>query len=279
MDVEHADVGPSGGEELERVRASAGGRPDPDPHAVVEVCLGADSGVDAGVRRVGGEVEPHRELRRGAGAVVVTAAAGDRRPRPVRGIAASAPNRNRQAAWLHCRAPTTQQEDLSGCNAQCPSPPIAEPPRTSPSSSARPRSSSSSRWRCRSTSSRRRRGLPQPFIDWSVIGLVHVFVLFMLIQTLALVSGAHFNPAVTAALTVIRQIKPIDAAIYIVVQLAGATLGALMTKGFLVGRGQRGELRRGGALDRDSTARSSGPASDSRRSARSSSSGRSSASR
>ena len=45
-------------------------------------------------------------------------------------------------------------------------------------------------------------GLPQPFIDWSVIGLVHVFVLFMLIQTLALVCGAHFNPAVTAALTV-----------------------------------------------------------------------------
>jgi len=76
-----------------------------------------------------------------------------------------------------------------------------------------------------------------PFIDWSVIGLVHVFVLFMLIQTLALVSGAHFNPAVTAALMVIREIKPIDAAIYIVVQLAGATLGALATKGFLSNEG------------------------------------------
>jgi glycerol uptake facilitator protein len=72
-----------------------------------------------------------------------------------------------------------------------------------------------------------------PFIDWSVIGLVHVFVLFFMIQTLALVSGAHFNPAVTAALTVIREIKPIDAAIYIVVQLAGATLGALCTKSLL----------------------------------------------
>ena len=80
-------------------------------------------------------------------------------------------------------------------------------------------------------------GLPQPFIDWSVIGLVHIFVLFMLIQTLALVCGAHFNPAITAALTVIRQIKPIDAAIYIVVQFAGATLGALMTKGFLSDEG------------------------------------------
>lgn len=75
-------------------------------------------------------------------------------------------------------------------------------------------------------------GLPksQPFIDFSVIGLVHVFVLFMLIQTLAVVSGAHFNPAVTAALTAVRQIRVIDAAIYIVVQLAGGVLGALVTK-------------------------------------------------
>jgi MIP family channel proteins len=70
----------------------------------------------------------------------------------------------------------------------------------------------------------------QPFIDWSVIGLVHVFALFFLIQTLAVVSGAHFNPAVTAALTAIRQIRPIDAAIYVVLQLAGGVLGALVTK-------------------------------------------------
>lgn len=77
----------------------------------------------------------------------------------------------------------------------------------------------------------------QPFIDFSVIGLVHVFVLFMLIQTLALVSGAHFNPAVTAAMTAIREIKPIDAVIYIVVQLAGGTLGALTTKLLLENEG------------------------------------------
>jgi glycerol uptake facilitator protein len=73
-------------------------------------------------------------------------------------------------------------------------------------------------------------GATSPFIDLSVIGLVHVFVLFMLIQTLAVVCGAHFNPAITVALTAIRQIRPIDAAIYIVVQLAGAVLGALVTK-------------------------------------------------
>jgi MIP family channel proteins len=73
-------------------------------------------------------------------------------------------------------------------------------------------------------------GASAPFIDLSVIGLVHVFVLFMLIQTLAVICGAHFNPAVTAALTAIRQIRPIDAAIYVVVQLAGGVLGALVTK-------------------------------------------------
>ena len=77
----------------------------------------------------------------------------------------------------------------------------------------------------------------QPFTDWSVIALVHVFVLFMLIQTLALVSGAHFNPAVTAAMTAIREIKPIDAAIYIILQLAGGTLGALTTKFLLDNEG------------------------------------------
>src|SRR5918995_1918667 len=56
---------------------------------------------------------------------------------------------------------------------------------------------------------------PNPFIDFSVIGLVHVFVLFVLIQTLAVVSGAHFNPAVTAAMTALRQISPRDATVYI----------------------------------------------------------------
>jgi glycerol uptake facilitator protein len=76
-------------------------------------------------------------------------------------------------------------------------------------------------------------GAQQPFIDWSVIGLVHVFALFMLIQTLAIISGAHFNPVITAALTAIRQIRPIDAAIYVVVQLAGGVLGALVTKAIL----------------------------------------------
>ena len=82
-------------------------------------------------------------------------------------------------------------------------------------------------------------GLPptQPFIDWSVIGLVHIFALFLLIQTLALVSGAHLNPAITAGLMAIRQIRPVDAGIYMLCQFAGGVLGALATKGFLLDEG------------------------------------------
>jgi glycerol uptake facilitator protein len=79
---------------------------------------------------------------------------------------------------------------------------------------------------------------PNPFIDFSVIGLVHVFLLFVLIQTLAVVSGAHFNPAVTAAMTVLRQIKPVDAAYYVVMQMLGGVAGALLTKAILLDEGK-----------------------------------------
>ena len=79
---------------------------------------------------------------------------------------------------------------------------------------------------------------PNPFVDFGVIGLVHVLLLFVLIQTLAIVSGAHFNTAVTVALAMLRQIKIADAGIYIVAQLAGAVAGALLVKGILLDEGQ-----------------------------------------
>jgi glycerol uptake facilitator len=79
---------------------------------------------------------------------------------------------------------------------------------------------------------------PTPFIDFSVIGFVHILVLFGLIQTLAVISGAHFNPAVTAVMAALREIKPPDAAIYIVAQLAGGTAGALLTKALLEDEGR-----------------------------------------
>jgi glycerol uptake facilitator protein len=78
---------------------------------------------------------------------------------------------------------------------------------------------------------------PNPFIDFSVIGLVHVFVLFGLIQTLAVLSGAHFNPAITAAMAALRQINLVDSAIYVVVQFAGGVAGALLTKALLLDEG------------------------------------------
>lgn len=78
----------------------------------------------------------------------------------------------------------------------------------------------------------------QPFIDYSVIGLVHVFALFLIVQTIAVISGAHVNPAITVAMMAIRQIKPPDAGIYIVVQLAGGILGALLTKALLSDEGE-----------------------------------------
>jgi MIP family channel proteins len=80
-------------------------------------------------------------------------------------------------------------------------------------------------------------GQPQPFIDWTAIGLVHAFVLFMLIQTLGVISGAHFNPAVTIALATIRQIRPPEAVIYILFQCVGAILGALLTKALISDEG------------------------------------------
>src|SRR3954452_16637962 len=92
----------------------------------------------------------------------------------------------------------------------------------------------------------------QPFIDWSVIGLVQAFALFMLIQTLAVVSGAHFNPAVTVALATIRQIRPPEALIYIVLQCAGGILGALLTKALISDEGSGihyGAVAVGGRLD------------------------------
>jgi MIP family channel proteins len=76
--------------------------------------------------------------------------------------------------------------------------------------------------------------------DFAVIGLVHAFLLFGLIQMFGGVSGGHFNPAVTVAVAALRRIDPVDAVVYILAQLSGAVLGALLTKGLLVDEGRAG---------------------------------------
>ena len=52
------------------------------------------------------------------------------------------------------------------------------------------------------------------------------------------VSGGHFNPAVTLAAAAIRRIDPIDAVIYMLAQLSGGVLGALLGKGLLLDEGR-----------------------------------------
>jgi glycerol uptake facilitator len=74
--------------------------------------------------------------------------------------------------------------------------------------------------------------------DFAVIGLVHAFLLFGVIVMFGVVSGGHFNPAVTLAAAAIKRISPIDAAIYMLAQLSGGVLGALLCKGLLLDEGR-----------------------------------------
>jgi len=66
--------------------------------------------------------------------------------------------------------------------------------------------------------------------EFAAIGLLHAFVLMMLIQTLGGTSGGHFNPAVTIGLASVREIKPLEAVGYIVMQLIGGIAGAALCK-------------------------------------------------
>jgi len=56
--------------------------------------------------------------------------------------------------------------------------------------------------------------------------LATVFALYVLIETLGPISGAHFNPAVTLVMAMRRALPPTRAGAYVVAQLIGAALGA-----------------------------------------------------
>jgi len=73
--------------------------------------------------------------------------------------------------------------------------------------------------------------------DFAVIALAQAFVLFLLIIAFGQVSGGHFNPVVTMAAAIMKRIDPIDAVVYILAQLSGAVLGALLVKGILLDEG------------------------------------------
>jgi glycerol uptake facilitator protein len=70
------------------------------------------------------------------------------------------------------------------------------------------------------------------------VGLSHFLLLFALIISVGVASGGHFNPAVTAAFIAIRRIDPIDGLVYILAQLSGGVLGALLTKGLILDEGR-----------------------------------------
>ena len=88
-----------------------------------------------------------------------------------------------------------------------------------------------------------------------------------LIMAFGAVSGGHFNPAVTIAAAAMRRIDPVDAVVYILAQLSGGVLGALLVKGLLARRGPRRQLRRrrrsapllGGTVRTASSSRRSAP--------------------
>jgi aquaporin Z len=60
------------------------------------------------------------------------------------------------------------------------------------------------------------------------VALAHGLALSVAVNAFAGVSGAHFNPAVTAGMLLTGRIAPSGAVSYVIVQLAGATVAALI---------------------------------------------------
>lgn len=66
--------------------------------------------------------------------------------------------------------------------------------------------------------------LATPIIAGLVVGLF--------VYTVGNISGTHLNPAVTVALASIRKISPVDALVYIVVQILGALAAMWVAKSY-----------------------------------------------
>ena len=73
--------------------------------------------------------------------------------------------------------------------------------------------------------------------ELSTISFAFAFAIFAAVYAVGHISGAHINPAVTIALAATRKIDWPTAALYIVAQLVGALIGAVLTYIILVGNG------------------------------------------
>ncbi|MFL5800057.1 MAG: MIP family channel protein [Actinomycetota bacterium] len=63
------------------------------------------------------------------------------------------------------------------------------------------------------------------------VALANGFVFAVMVSVLAHISGAHFNPAITLGVWVTGNIKTLLAGVYVVAQLGGAILAALLLRG------------------------------------------------
>ena len=71
--------------------------------------------------------------------------------------------------------------------------------------------------------------------ELSTISFCFAFAIFAAVYSVGHISGAHINPAVTVALLATRKIDSRTAGIYIVAQVVGAIIGAVLTYIILIG--------------------------------------------
>src|ERR1043165_7162785 len=71
--------------------------------------------------------------------------------------------------------------------------------------------------------------------ELSTISFAFAFAIFAAVYSVGHISGCHINPAVTIGVAATRKIDAATAGIYIVAQLIGATLGAVLTYIILIG--------------------------------------------
>ena len=71
--------------------------------------------------------------------------------------------------------------------------------------------------------------------ELSTISFCFAFAIFAAVYSVGHISGAHINPAVTIALLATRKIDSRTAGVYIVAQVVGAIIGAVLTYVILIG--------------------------------------------